>query len=53
MRPSPSSVPPGSGVFDPPPAAAAVPWGYLLLAAAAVNAAQCSTRPPVEELRER
>ncbi|MFE2145646.1 ABC transporter permease [Streptomyces sp. NPDC059456] len=50
-----------TGVFDPPPAAMAVPWGYLTLtvaatvaalAAAALNAARRSSRPPVEELRE-
>ncbi|MEU6896122.1 FtsX-like permease family protein [Streptomyces sp. NPDC046557] len=50
-----------TGVFDPPPVGAAVPWHYLLLTAAAtvtalavaaVNAARRSTRPPVEELRE-
>ncbi|MFK0220940.1 ABC transporter permease [Streptomyces vinaceus] len=50
-----------TGVFDPPPAAAAVPWTYLALTAAAtvtallaaaLNAARRSARPPVEELRE-
>ncbi|KIF01941.1 ABC transporter permease [Streptomyces sp. RSD-27] len=50
-----------TGVFDPPPASAAVPWGYLAvtalatvaaLTAAALNAARRSVRPPVEELRE-
>lgn len=50
-----------TGVFDPPPAGAAVPWGYLAvtalataaaLTAAALNAARRSARPPVEELRE-
>ncbi|MFG2666705.1 ABC transporter permease [Streptomyces sp. NPDC048387] len=50
-----------TGVFDPPPASAAVPWGYLAvtamatvaaLTAAALNAARRSARPPVEELRE-
>ncbi|MER7792867.1 ABC transporter permease [Streptomyces sp. NPDC097640] len=50
-----------TGVFDPPPAAVAVPWPYLgltLLAAlaaiatAALNGVRRSTRPAVEELRE-
>ncbi|MGO4456506.1 FtsX-like permease family protein [Streptomyces sp. M-16] len=50
-----------TGVFDPPPATAAVPWAYLAvtvaatvtaLASAALNAARRSARPPVEELRE-
>ncbi|GAA1107638.1 hypothetical protein GCM10009630_00600 [Kribbella jejuensis] len=50
-----------TGVFDPPPSTAAVPWPYLattLVAAAAAIAvgalasARGSTRPAVEELRE-
>ncbi len=50
-----------TGVFDPPPSAIAVPWGYLAvtvgavvvaLTAAALFSARSSTRPPVEELRE-
>lgn len=50
-----------TGVFDPPPAALAVPLGYLAatvgavilaLAAAALFSARRSTRPSVEELRE-
>ncbi|MDJ0343920.1 ABC transporter permease [Streptomyces sp. H10-C2] len=50
-----------TGVFDPPPAAVAVPWGYLgltflaaltALVAAALAAARTSSRPAVEELRE-
>jgi putative ABC transport system permease protein len=49
------------GVFDPPPAHLAVPWGYLLvvglaavlaLAAAVLLATRTSRRPPVEVLRE-
>ncbi|PJM98857.1 ABC transporter permease [Streptomyces sp. CB01201] len=49
-----------TGVFDPPPAALAVPWTYLALtvlaavvaiASAALNAARRSSRPAVEELR--
>lgn len=50
-----------SGVFDPPPAALAVPWGYLLAVAAAAVAAvivtalaviRTSSRPAVSVLRE-
>jgi putative ABC transport system permease protein len=50
-----------TGVFDPPPASLAVPWGYLtavaLLACAAVLAAGVVTlralrRPAIEELRD-
>ncbi|MGW7486329.1 FtsX-like permease family protein [Streptomyces sp. NPDC054786] len=50
-----------SGVFDPPPAALAVPWGYLGALAAAVAAALAlaawtavrhARRPPLTELRE-
>ncbi|WP_189382577.1 FtsX-like permease family protein [Streptosporangium nondiastaticum] len=50
-----------SGVFDPPPAALAVPWGYLgalaaavstALAAAAWTAVRHARRPPLTELRE-
>ncbi|MBP0458556.1 ABC transporter permease [Streptomyces montanisoli] len=50
-----------SGVFDPPPAALAVPWPYLALAVltsvaavagAALNGARRSRRPAVEELRD-
>jgi putative ABC transport system permease protein len=50
-----------TGVFDPPPSAIAVPWGYLTatvvtvlvaLAAAAALSARASTRPAVEELRD-
>ncbi len=50
-----------TGVFDPPPSAIAVPWGYLgivlaitLLALAAVTAAatRTSTRPAIGVLRE-
>jgi len=50
-----------TGVFDPPPSAIAVPWGYLVatvcavviaLTAAALFSARSSTRPPVEELRD-
>jgi putative ABC transport system permease protein len=50
-----------TGVFDPPPDALSVPWGYLTamlaLTLAAVGAAAVVTlkalrRPPVEELRE-
>ncbi|MFI1183514.1 FtsX-like permease family protein [Streptomyces sp. NPDC020799] len=50
-----------SGVFDPPPAALAVPWGYLAALAAAVAAALAGAawtavhharRPPLTELRE-
>jgi putative ABC transport system permease protein len=50
-----------TGVFDPPPAAIAVPWGYLGLTVAAVLAAitaaalagaRSSATPAVEELRE-
>jgi putative ABC transport system permease protein len=50
-----------NGVFDPPPARLAVPWGYLVvvglaavlaLAAAVVLATRTSRRPPVEVLRE-
>ncbi len=50
-----------TGVFDPPPAALAVPWGYLAasvgavilaLATATMLSARSSTRPAVEELRE-
>ncbi|MGZ0147742.1 FtsX-like permease family protein [Kribbella sp. WER1] len=50
-----------TGVFDPPPSSAAVPWPYLgvtlvvavaAIAAGALASAQRSTRPAVEELRE-
>ncbi|HZX09128.1 ABC transporter permease, partial [Kribbella sp.] len=50
-----------TGVFDPPPSAAAVPWPYLsvtlvvavaAIAVGALASAQGSTRPAVEELRE-
>jgi putative ABC transport system permease protein len=50
-----------TGVFDPPPSAIAIPWGYLsitviavvaALALAATVNAQASTRPAVEELRD-
>ncbi|MFI0219225.1 FtsX-like permease family protein [Streptomyces lydicus] len=50
-----------SGVFDPPPAALAVPWAYLGALAAAVAAALAlaawtavrhARRPPLTELRE-
>ena len=50
-----------SGVFDPPPDALAVPWGYLgavlALVLAAVAAAGAVTlralrRPAIEELRD-
>jgi putative ABC transport system permease protein len=50
-----------TGVFDPPPAALAVPWGYLGVVTAAVLASTLLTalvvagegrRPPVESLRE-
>jgi putative ABC transport system permease protein len=50
-----------TGVFDPPPDALSVPWGYLVamvgLTLAAVAVAATATlralrRPPVEELRE-
>ncbi|PJJ06040.1 putative ABC transport system permease protein [Streptomyces sp. 2333.5] len=50
-----------SGVFDPPPAALAVPWGYLgalavavaaALAIAAWTAVRHARRPPLTELRE-
>ncbi|WP_129292436.1 FtsX-like permease family protein [Streptomyces lydicus] len=50
-----------SGVFDPPPAALAVPWGYLGVVAAAVATAVAmaataavrhARRPPLRELRE-
>ncbi|MFD8920871.1 ABC transporter permease [Streptomyces sp. NPDC059569] len=50
-----------TGIFDPPPATIAVPWGYLALTAgaaavaiggSALNAARRSSRPPVEELRD-
>ena len=50
-----------SGVFDPPPAALAVPWPYLALLSGAVLASTLLTgaivvrrtrRPPVETLRE-
>jgi putative ABC transport system permease protein len=50
-----------TGVFDPPPSSAAVPWPYLTatlavaiaaIAAGALASAQGSTRPAVEELRE-
>jgi putative ABC transport system permease protein len=51
-----------TGVFDPPPAALAVPWGYLAAVAAVVVAGVAlvsgavtrrAARPPVEMLRER
>lgn len=50
-----------TGVFDPPPAALSVPWGYLLAVAATAIAAvtltaiaviRVSTRPAVSVLRE-
>ena len=50
-----------TGVFDPPPSSAAVPWLYLIatvvvavgaIAAGALISAQGSTRPAVEELRD-
>jgi len=50
-----------TGVFDPPPSSAAVPWPYLTatlavavvaIAAGALASAYGSTRPAVEELRE-
>ncbi|MFI1094840.1 FtsX-like permease family protein [Streptomyces sp. NPDC020917] len=50
-----------TGVFDPPPAHVAVPWGYLALTAgtalvaiagAALGSARRSSRPAVEDLRE-
>jgi len=50
-----------TGVFDPPPSAIAVPWGYLTITVVAVAAAmgaaatisaRASTRPAVEELRD-
>ncbi|WP_427896161.1 ABC transporter permease [Kribbella sp. GL6] len=50
-----------TGVFDPPPSTAAVPWPYLsatlvvavaAIAVGALASAQRSTRPAVEELRE-
>ena len=51
-----------TGVFDPPPSAIAVPWGYLgivtaavtVLALAAVTAAatRTATRPAIGVLRE-
>lgn len=50
-----------TGVFDPPPTALAVPWGYLAatigavilaLTAAALFSSRSSTRPSVEELRD-
>jgi putative ABC transport system permease protein len=50
-----------TGVFDPPPAAIAVPWGYLgltvvavlaAITAAALAGARSSATPAVEELRD-
>ncbi|MFF0269861.1 FtsX-like permease family protein [Kribbella sp. NPDC004536] len=50
-----------TGVFDPPPSAAAVPWPYLsatvvvavaAIAVGALASARSSARPAVEELRE-
>ena len=50
-----------TGVFDPPPSAVAVPWGYILatvtvtaagIAVAALTAARGTARPAVEELRD-
>ncbi|MFC6160079.1 ABC transporter permease [Kribbella jiaozuonensis] len=50
-----------TGVFDPPPSTAAVPWTYLAatlivavvaIAVGALASAQGSTRPAVEELRQ-
>jgi putative ABC transport system permease protein len=50
-----------TGVFDPPPSSAAVPWPYLAatlvvavgaIAVGALVSAHGSTRPAVEELRE-
>jgi hypothetical protein len=51
-----------TGVFDPPPSIFAIPWGYLTvtvlavvaaLSTAAMVSARASTRPAVEELRDR
>ena len=50
-----------TGVFDPPPSALAVPWGYLLALVALITAAVAASgaitlralrRPAIEELRE-
>ena len=50
-----------TGVFDPPPDALSVPWGYLLVLAALVLAAVLAAgaltlralrRPAIEELRD-
>jgi putative ABC transport system permease protein len=50
-----------TGVFDPPPDALAVPWGYLIgvaaivigtVAAAGALALRALRRPPIEELRD-
>ena len=50
-----------NGVFDPPPSALAVPWGYLILVAgcavvavttAATAAVRSTRRPPVDMLRD-
>ena len=51
-----------TGVFDPPPAVLAVPWGYLVAVAAVTVAGVAAVsgsvtrraaRPPIESLRER
>jgi len=50
-----------TGVFDPPPDALAVPWGYLIgvaaivigtVATAGALALRALRRPPIEELRD-
>ncbi|HEV7622946.1 MAG TPA: FtsX-like permease family protein [Amnibacterium sp.] len=51
-----------TGVFDPPPAALAVPWGYLAavalvtvagVAAVSATVTRRTARPPIESLRDR